>query len=327
MVHELFHIDKNREYNVPGQTAHITDRQVRIAGPGHYHYIKNAYGPLYTKVLARYSKGDVGSYVATNADDLAFYFLGKWIQERYGFYPHQPTATEVPAGIQKRAKRDDPPTDESYDTPDVWDPIRVADGQVSLGDLNDLVIALGAESREDAQILYDDDPDACLDLVAEGENGENALCADGGEVVELEATEDPLGAGPMEGLPADPVPAGPDAGVVTTGNDEAVPTEDPLGAGPVENNGPDAEVVPTQDVEAIPTADLVDALTAGLAEPLPAGPTAGAEVPDPVAEVVPDEGEAVVPTEGEEVIPAEGAEVIPNKGAHSSIPSNSTAHQ
>ncbi|KAM6514037.1 hypothetical protein FALCPG4_015217 [Fusarium falciforme] len=312
MVHELFHIDKNREANVPDLTSRIKDRSFKLRGS------KSAYGPLYTKVLARYSRGNVGFYVATNADNLAFYFLGKWIQERYGIYPHKPVTNEEPEQMKKRAKRDDPATDEPYDTPDIWDPIRVVDGQVTMGDLNDLAVALGAETREEAKTLYDYDPDACLDLVGDGEG--EAVC-DADAPVELEATEDleagpveDLPAGPAEDLPAGPVPEGPDAEVVTPGDDEAQPTEVnfPEGSDP---NAPDAEVVVTQEPEAIPTEELVDALTAGLGEPLPVNPDA--EEVDLPENPQPEGSDAAV-------IPNEGAEVIPNKGAQSSVPSNST---
>lgn len=195
------------------------------------------------------------------ADNLAFYLLGKWIQERFGLYPHHPIAKDVPVDVFKRAKRDNEPTDDPPDTPDVWDPIRIVDGLLALGDLNDLAVALGAGSREEARELYSDDPDACLDLVGDGEN-EDPVCADGGEVVELEAPAD-LGAGPVEeipagpdeGIPAGPVsegddPNGPDAEVATE-NAEPAPTEVNLPEG-TDPNGPDAEVVPNQGAEVIP---------------------------------------------------------------------------
>jgi hypothetical protein len=203
---------------------------------------------------------------------------------------------------KNRKKRDDASIDETYDTPDVWDPFVAVDGNVGLGDLNDLAVALGVESKEEAEALYSDDDDTgtCLDFEAQDGDDEIPVCADRGEVVELEATEDSLEAGPVE-----PIPAGPD------------------------RNGPDAEVVTAGDPEPVPTADVVDAITAGLGGAFPAGPDA--EVVTQNAEPAPTEGnlpEGSDPNGPDaEVVPNQGAQVIPNKGAHSSIPSNSTAHE
>ncbi|KAM0417190.1 hypothetical protein ACHAPT_012827 [Fusarium lateritium] len=198
MVHELFHIDSNWQHHAPGN-GHIMDRKMFVKDSYRGQMVKvEAYGPLYTKVLARWAENDVGHYVATNADNLAYYFLGKWIQQTFGYYPNQPTTDEVPLSIP--SKRDDspndpvdpidPPIDTPIDTPNVWDPIRVVNGEVVLGDLNDLAVALGAESREEAQTLYDYDPDACLNLVAQGENDENPVCADADETVELDGNQE-----------------------------------------------------------------------------------------------------------------------------------------
>lgn len=235
-------------------------------------------------------------------------------------------------------KRDDASTDETYDTPDVWDPFVAVDGNVGLGDLNDLAVALGVESKEEAKTLYSDDDDTgtCLDFEAQDGDDEIPVCADRGEVVELEATEDSLEAGPVEPIPAgpaEPIPAGPDrngpdAEVVTTDNADAAPTGIQLPGGP-DPNGPDAEVVTAGDPEPVPTADVVDAITAGLGGAFPAGPDA--EVVTQNAEPAPTEGnlpEGSDPNGPDaEVVPNQGAQVIPNKGAHSSIPSNSTAHE
>ncbi|KAI8718084.1 hypothetical protein NCS52_00886400 [Fusarium sp. LHS14.1] len=289
MVHELFYLDENL-VNLGNFVSHVTDRRLKIQGR---RASTLANGPLYTKVLALYAKEGPGFWVATNADNLAFYILGKWIQERFGLYPYHPIAKDVPVDAFKKAKRDDEPTDNPPDTPDVWDPIRIVDGLLALGDLNDLAVALGAGSREEARELYSDDPDACLDLVGDGEN-EDPVCVDRGEVVELEAPVD-LGAGP-----------------VSEGDDP---------------NGPDAEVVTAQEPEAAPTGDIADAFTAVVGEPLPnKGPDA--EVATENAEPAPTEVNLPEGTDlngpDSEVVPNQGAEVIPNKGAQSSVPSNST---
>lgn len=66
----------------------------------------------------------------------------------------------------------------------------MVEGKVRLGDLNDLADALGVESTEEARTLYDDDPEACLDFVAQDENDENPVCADSDEAIELDATQE-----------------------------------------------------------------------------------------------------------------------------------------
>ncbi|KAM5380791.1 hypothetical protein ACJZ2D_003315 [Fusarium nematophilum] len=185
MVHELFHIDANWQHHAPGN-GHIMDRKILIKDPiRSASVLKKAYGPLYTKVLARWTK-NVGHYVGTNADNLAFYFLGKWIQEHSGYYPSKPTTDQVPLRAPQRKKRDD--------TPDIWDPIRVVDGEVVLGDLNDLADALGVESNEEAQTLYDVDDaaqDACLNFAAQDENDENPpVCANADEPLDLDPSQD-----------------------------------------------------------------------------------------------------------------------------------------
>jgi hypothetical protein len=62
MVHELFHIDANWQRHAPGN-GYVMDREMIIEGETK---AKKAYGPLYTKILARWAKNDVGHYVATN---------------------------------------------------------------------------------------------------------------------------------------------------------------------------------------------------------------------------------------------------------------------
>lgn len=64
MVHELFHIDANWKHHAPN-VGTIMDRTFKIRDYNGNVVVKKAYGPLYTKMLARWSK-DVGHYVATN---------------------------------------------------------------------------------------------------------------------------------------------------------------------------------------------------------------------------------------------------------------------
>ncbi|KAH8170203.1 hypothetical protein LIA77_10747 [Sarocladium implicatum] len=186
MVHELFHIDANWKHHAPN-VGTVMDRTFKIRDFNGNTVVRNAYGPLYTKMLARWSK-DVGHYVVTNADNLAFYFLGKWISVHGGFYPSDPVPDTVPVSVDSKKKRD------LHRREDVWDPIHVVDGQPQLGDAHDVAAALGVDSPEQAAEIYnfDDDELACTNLIAENEDDPNPKCADAREDIELDMSQDPL---------------------------------------------------------------------------------------------------------------------------------------
>lgn len=95
------------------------------------------------------------------ADNLAFYFLGKWILEHGGFYPSRPLANAKPSQNPDKRKRQ-ATGDEA---------IEIIDNQIALGDLDDLAGALGVP-EEEAKELYavGDGELECTDLVSEGEN-------------------------------------------------------------------------------------------------------------------------------------------------------------
>ena len=64
MLHEMFHIDLESQV---GKQGHITDLKIRYYDE---HYEANgevdAYGPFWTKVLARYWSEDLGKFIVTN---------------------------------------------------------------------------------------------------------------------------------------------------------------------------------------------------------------------------------------------------------------------
>lgn len=98
--HEMCHVDQN--INVP-PNPHITDLMVTIEemhGDLPVHFPHKAYGPKFTKVLARFD-GDIlnsaGYYVQRNADNLAMYALASYVQEQLGnIYPAWPIVTDKP---------------------------------------------------------------------------------------------------------------------------------------------------------------------------------------------------------------------------------------
>ena len=63
-IHELFHIDANWNKVAPSN-GHVLDRRMRIAGPNGPMTVM-AYGPEYTKVLAKWGGSNTGHLVATN---------------------------------------------------------------------------------------------------------------------------------------------------------------------------------------------------------------------------------------------------------------------
>ncbi|KAL2210957.1 hypothetical protein CC79DRAFT_1355536 [Sarocladium strictum] len=187
LVHELFHIDANWQHHAPG-VGRVIDRSFKIKDYNGNVVVRKAYGPLYTKILARWSK-DVGHFVVTNADNLAFYFLGKWLSEHAGFYPPDPVPDTVPVSIDDKRKRG------LQRRQDVWDPIHVVDGQLQLGDKEDVAAALSAESPEEALEMYANDNNdelECTNFISEGEEDPEPDCGDdGNEPLELDISQDP----------------------------------------------------------------------------------------------------------------------------------------
>ncbi|KAH7128101.1 hypothetical protein B0J11DRAFT_603241 [Dendryphion nanum] len=104
------------------------------------------------------------------ADNLAFYFLGKWIMTMRGFYPNLPRTKRVPKEINGHRPR-------AAFTPDVYNPIKIVDGQVAYGDPNDLVNTLGLDDtlpKRYQDFVYEDSEMSCMDLI--GSDGGTTYC-------------------------------------------------------------------------------------------------------------------------------------------------------
>ena len=111
-LHEMFHID---ELSKVGGQGHIKDLKFQYYdGDFGTNRTTDAYGPLFTKAMARYVSPDVGKFVSTNgrynilsvrlsvlmkttlADNLAQYTLAKWVNSKIKSYPHLPLADYEP---------------------------------------------------------------------------------------------------------------------------------------------------------------------------------------------------------------------------------------
>lgn len=85
--------------NAPDPNPHIADFTIYYrALNSDIRFETKAYGPLWTKVLARwYQAGiDTGEFVQRNADNLAMFALAKYVQNRLGIYPHLPLVSYEP---------------------------------------------------------------------------------------------------------------------------------------------------------------------------------------------------------------------------------------
>lgn len=76
MLHEMFHL--KALYDV-GKQGQITDVSIYAEIGGDEQRV-TAFGPIFTKALARNIALDMGRWVNKNADSLAYYALAKWIQ-------------------------------------------------------------------------------------------------------------------------------------------------------------------------------------------------------------------------------------------------------
>ncbi|OQE22274.1 hypothetical protein PENSTE_c010G02871 [Penicillium steckii] len=103
-LHELFHLDLVADS--PSSDLPINDFQINVKS--RYEdkiYTTMAYGPYFTKILARYygwgsGPGSVGYYIQRNADNLAYYALAKYMMSKNGnWYPYLPLAIHEVDGI------------------------------------------------------------------------------------------------------------------------------------------------------------------------------------------------------------------------------------
>ncbi|KAF2813742.1 uncharacterized protein BDZ99DRAFT_567487 [Mytilinidion resinicola] len=93
-LHELFHID-SMSHRVAYAVNHIYDRKIRVKNPVTGLLITvNAYGPQYTRTLARWTIR-TGWWVVTNADNLAQYCLAMWATSGAGDYPRYPQVKDI----------------------------------------------------------------------------------------------------------------------------------------------------------------------------------------------------------------------------------------
>lgn len=95
--HELYHLDLAADS--PEPNPRVLDLTIDIRTSRTEITTIKAYGPLGTKILARYQGGgagvgSTGYYVQRNADNLAYYALAKYVMSQNdNVYPHLPVVT------------------------------------------------------------------------------------------------------------------------------------------------------------------------------------------------------------------------------------------
>ena len=100
--HELCHLDLAA--NTPSPNPEILDLFIglRESEDGRkIAYTAKAYGPIMTKILARWHQKNIGSntgnFVQTNSDNFAMFSLAKYVQKKLGnVYPNLPLVVDIP---------------------------------------------------------------------------------------------------------------------------------------------------------------------------------------------------------------------------------------
>jgi hypothetical protein len=97
--HELFHLDLAA--NSPNPNPTVFDLTISVQHSENDVRTYKAYGPTWTKVLARWystrqGTETAGYYVQRNSDNLAYYALAKYVMSKNGnIYPHLPIITKL----------------------------------------------------------------------------------------------------------------------------------------------------------------------------------------------------------------------------------------
>jgi len=125
-------------------------------------------------------------------------------------------------------------------TLDVWDPLKIDNGEVTIGDLDDLARVLHVGSQEEALAFANPDEEPCSDLIQEGETDEEVVCNDEGNVpVKLDGSTGVLpsliGDGGLPGSSPTEYPLSPGAGTQLP----PAPTAPPSPPPPPPPAGPD----------------------------------------------------------------------------------------
>jgi hypothetical protein len=84
VLHELTHLDWFM--NVPGTNKEIWDYNVAVRDGKSREKSYNTYGPLMTKILAKYKSKSTpyGYFTSTNADSYAMYTLARYVRSKLG---------------------------------------------------------------------------------------------------------------------------------------------------------------------------------------------------------------------------------------------------
>jgi hypothetical protein len=107
-LHELLHINWVHKSGRYGQNQKVIDYAVEFYDQAEEEFVtKPAYGPLYSKIVARWPEvtgipghGEVGGIIARSAENLALYALAKYLTVHLGAYPHFPLVNTNPVSVE-----------------------------------------------------------------------------------------------------------------------------------------------------------------------------------------------------------------------------------
>ncbi|KAF2464544.1 uncharacterized protein BDR25DRAFT_380739 [Lindgomyces ingoldianus] len=189
-LHELFHIDQMPSAVTKYKVTHIWDRMIKIRSRDGDIMNLMAYGPQFTKAMAKYTLGG-GLYVATNADNLALYALAVWATSRAGDYPRHPEVPDIDRPIQA-------PSRGSF-------AVFNDNGIISLvNDTESIMNSLGVTQTDAFQLqAYRAQPQSCSDV---GKDATVDRCVDDPDNKPLDLKP---GGGDQPVPPAPPMPARP----------------------------------------------------------------------------------------------------------------------
>ncbi|KAI9760114.1 MAG: hypothetical protein M1840_002725, partial [Geoglossum simile] len=98
VIHELLHINWVHKSGRYGSNKQVEDYKIEYWDDREGRYrIKDVYGPKRAKILARYRDPiDLGQIIARSDENLGLYALVKFIQAKFGAYPHLPLVNTDP---------------------------------------------------------------------------------------------------------------------------------------------------------------------------------------------------------------------------------------
>ncbi|KAI9765020.1 MAG: hypothetical protein M1840_007845 [Geoglossum simile] len=100
IVHELLHINWVHKSGRYGPNEQVIDYRIEFWDENERRFkIRDVYGPQRAKILARYNRpSEIGRIIARSDENLGLYALAKFVQAKFGAYPHLPLVNTQPNG-------------------------------------------------------------------------------------------------------------------------------------------------------------------------------------------------------------------------------------